>query len=342
MAIQSGDLAVAIVGFGSAGARALEVLRELRPDADFLVLSRSKSSGLNGVTASSFNELLTFAPDAVVLAGPATTRQDVLRHLGDLEVPFFIEKPLGHSLSEAIAVVDLLGPAVEQSQLGYNLRFSESLIAFREIVRAGRVGRVLRFSAETGQYLPDWRPGKDYRETVSARAILGGGVLLELSHEIDYLRWIFGEWEWVSAWVGRTSSLEIDVEDTALVTIGVRGEESVGQLVGQLSLDFVRRDKTRTVTAVCENGTIRWDGIAGTVDLYDPSESRWANLVTDSASPSSYEAQWASFLSVVEQKTRPLVGIKDGVEVLRALEAIRQSQEQFGVRVMVRTIEADA
>lgn len=342
MANESSALAVAIVGFGSAGARALEVLGELRPDADFLVLSRSQSAGLNGVTTSSFNDLLTFAPDAVVLAGPATTRQHVLRHLGDLEVPFFIEKPLGHSLSEAIAVVDLLGPAVEQSQLGYNLRFSESLIAFREIVRAGRVGRVLKFSAETGQYLPDWRPGKDYRETVSARAILGGGVLLELSHEIDYLRWIFGEWEWVSAWVGRTSSLEIDVEDTALVTIGVRGEESVGQLVGQLSLDFVRRDKTRTVTAVCENGTIRWDGIAGTVDLYDPSESRWANLVTDSASPSSYEAQWASFLSVVEHKTRPLVGIKDGVEVLRALEAIRQSHEQFGVRVMVRTIEADA
>ena len=342
MAIQSGALAVAIVGFGSAGARALEVLRELRPDADFLVLSRSQSAGLNGVTTNSFDDLLTFAPDAVVLAGPATTRQDVLSHLGDLEVPFFIEKPLGHSLSEAIAVVDLLGPAVEQSQLGYNLRFSESLIAFREIVRAGRVGRVLRFSAETGQYLPDWRPGKDYRESVSARANLGGGVLLELSHEIDYLRWIFGEWDWVSAWVGRTSSLEIDVEDTALVTIGVRGEESVGQLVGQLSLDFARRDKTRTVTAVCENGTIRWDGIAGTVDLYDPSESRWANLVTDSASPSSYEAQWASFLSVVEHQTRPLVGIKDGVEVLRALEAIRQSQEQCGVRVMVRTIEADA
>ena len=167
-------------------------------------------------------------------------------------------------------------------------------------------------------------------------------MLLELSHEIDYLRWIFGEWDWVSAWVGRTSSLEIDVEDTALVTIGVRGEESVGQLVGQLSLDFARRDKTRTLTAVCENGTIRWDGIAGTVDLYDPSESRWANLVTDSASPSSYEAQWASFLSVFEHKTRPLVGIKDGVEVLRALEAIRQSHQQFGVRVIVRMVEAGA
>jgi predicted dehydrogenase len=196
----------------------------------------------------------------------------VLNRLVGLDVPVFIEKPLAHTLRDAASVLNILGPVVERSQLGYNLRFSESLIAFRDFVRGGRFGRVLRFSAETAQYLPDWRPGRDYRDTVSAQAGLGGGVLLELSHELDYLRWIFGEWDWVSAWTGRTSSLEIDVEDTALVTIGIEGENAAAQLVGQLSLDFARRDKTRTVTAVCETGTLRWDGIAGTVDLYEPSD----------------------------------------------------------------------
>jgi predicted dehydrogenase len=234
--------------------------------------------------------------------------------------------------------VDLLGPAVERSQLGYNLRFSESLIAFRDLVRGGRFGRVLRFNAETAQYLPDWRPEKDYRETVSARADLGGGVLLELSHELDYLRWIFGDWDWVSAWTGRTSSLEIDVEDTALVTIGIEGDQAATQLVGQLSLDFVRRDKTRTVTAVCEGGTIRWDGIAGMVEVYEPSLSTWSTLMTDSGSQSTYEAQWASFLSVVEQQTAPAVSVSDGVAVLRAVEAIRQSHEQAGARVFLSSV----
>ena len=58
----------------------------------------------------------------------------------------------------------------------------------------------------------------DYKETVSAKAELGGGVLLELSHEIDYLRWIFGEFNWVSAWHGKLSNLGIDVEDASLIT----------------------------------------------------------------------------------------------------------------------------
>jgi predicted dehydrogenase len=328
----------AIVGFGSAGVRVLQVLRGLRAEAEFLVVSRNAATGEGFEATSSLDDVIAFRPDAVIVAGPATTRADVLRQVGSLNVPVFIEKPLAHTLADAASVLDLLGPAVERSQLGYNLRFSESLIAFRDLVRGGRFGRVLRFNAETAQYLPDWRPEKDYRETVSARADLGGGVLLELSHELDYLRWIFGDWDWVSAWTGRTSSLEIDVEDTALVTIGIEGDQAATQLVGQLSLDFVRRDKTRTVTAVCEGGTIRWDGVAGTVEVFEPSQSRWETIVTDSGSQSTYEAQWVSFLSVVEAGSRPLVAVSDGVSVLRAVEAIRHSHEQSGARVFLKTL----
>jgi len=328
----------ALVGFGSAGARALEVLRELRADAEFLVVSRSGAAGEGFRSTRSLDDVVAFEPDAVVLAGPATTRADVLRQIGALTVPVFIEKPLAHTLGDAVVVVELLGPALERSQLGYNLRFSESLVAFRDLVRGGQFGRVERFSAEAAQYLPDWRTGKDYRETVSARAELGGGALLELSHELDYLRWIFGEWNWVSAWTGRTSCLEIDVEDTALVTIGIEADQAETQLVGQLSLDFVRRDKTRIVTAVCEGGTLRWDGIAGTVEVYEPSEPRWETVVTDSGSQSTYRAQWASFLSVVEKGGAPLVAMSDGVAVLRAVEAIRHSHEQSGERVFLKTV----
>ena len=330
-------LSVAVVGFGSAGVRALQALRELRPEAEFLVVSRHAATGEGFTSTSSLDDVVAFAPDAVIVAGPATKRADVLRHIGTIGVPVFIEKPLAHTLGDAVAVLDLLGPAVERSQVGYNLRFSESLIAFRDLVRGGRCGRVLRFTAETGQYLPDWRPGKDYRETVSARADMGGGVLLELSHELDYLRWIFGEWDWVSAWTGRTSSLEIDVEDTALVTIGIEGDQAVTQVVGQLSLDFVRRDKTRTVSAVCESGTLRWDGIAETVEVYESSESRWETVVTDSRSQSTYRAQWDSFLSVVEKGRAPLVAMSDGVAVLRAVEAIRESHELSGARVFLKS-----
>lgn len=335
-------LSVAIVGFGSAGARALEVLRELRPEAEFLVVSRHAASGEGFTSTTSLDDLVAFAPDAVIVAGPATTRSDVLQKIGKLGVPVFIEKPLAHTLGDAEVVLELLGSTVEHSQVGYNLRFSESLIAFRDLVRGGQFGRVLRFNAETAQYLPDWRPQRDYRESVSARADLGGGALLELSHELDYLSWIFGAWDWVSAWIGRTSSLEIDVEDTALVTIGIEGDDAETHVVGQLALDFARRDKTRTVTAVCESGTLRWDGIAGTVVVYEPSESRWETVVADSGSQSTYSAQWESFLAVVDEGRAPRVALPDAIAVLRALEAIRHSHEHSGARVFLNALGGES
>lgn len=330
-------LSFAIIGFGSAGSRALQVIRELRPDAEFLVVSRHVSPGEGFMSTGSLSDVASFGPDAMILAGPSNTRADVLRKIGTLGVPVFIEKPLAPTLGEALELVKILGPAVERSQVGYNLRFSESLIVFRDLVRGGRCGRVLRFNAETAQYLPNWRPDRDYRRTVSARADLGGGVLLELSHELDYLRWIFGEWEWVSAWMGSTSTLEIDVEDTVLVEIAIKGDQASTQVLGQLSLDFVRRDNTRTVTAVCESGTIRWDGTVGTVEVYDASESRWETVVTGAGAQTTYRAQWDSFLTVVEERSAPIVDVSDGIAVLLAVEAIRRSHEQSGTRVCLET-----
>ena len=105
-------------------------------------------------------------------------------------------------------VDDLLGTVRARGvicQVGYNLRYLPSLSRFRDLINEGLVGGPLSVRCEIGQYLPNWRPDTDYRTGVTARSDLGGGVLLELSHEIDYLRWIFGEVEWVSSWVGMSA-----------------------------------------------------------------------------------------------------------------------------------------
>ena len=137
---------------------------------------------------------------------------------------------------------------------GYNLRFSPSLMYFNELIKKNIVGQILSVRCEVGQYLPEWRPNKDYRKTVSANFHLGGGVLLELSHEIDYLRWIFGEVDWVRATLAQQSSLVFDVEDSAHLTLGFLPNENGRQLIGTLNLDFIRHDQTRACIAIGEKG----------------------------------------------------------------------------------------
>ena len=107
---------------------------------------------------------------------------------------------------------------------------------------------------EISHYLPSWRPECDYRQGVSGRGELSGGALLELSHEIDYLRWIFGEAVWVNATLSRQSRLEIDVEDTAHLVIGFAPDNGGRQLIASVNMDFIRHDNTRLCIAIGEKG----------------------------------------------------------------------------------------
>src|SRR5882762_6465801 len=208
-----------IVGLGSIGRRHARLARDLVPNLQIVALRHRDrpDAGEPGIDhcVSSLAEALRFCPQAAVVANPASHHLEVAMDLARAGVHLLVEKPISNATCGVAELIEECRVRRLTLMIGYNLRFLPSLMRFRELVEGRRVGRVLSARAEVGQFLPSWRPGSDYRQTVSARTELGGGVLLELSHEIDYLRWLFGEVEWVSAVERRQSALEIDVEDTA-------------------------------------------------------------------------------------------------------------------------------
>ena len=78
--------------------------------------------------------------------------------------------------------------------------------------------RWLRTSARVicSSYLPDWRPGVDYRTVYSAHKALGGGVTIDLIHEWDYLVDLFGVPQKLYNFKGTYSDLEIDSDDLSV------------------------------------------------------------------------------------------------------------------------------
>jgi len=330
---------VAVVGFGSSGKRFLCLAKEANPSARFLVVTGQEVLEQGVQVSKSLDVLSGFDPHIVVLTGPASTRSTVAMTIPSTTKGVFLEKPIGVSFAAGEHLVSLLNKPSTLTQIGYNLRFSESLIIFRSMVQKREYGAVLSGRAETGQYLPSWRPGRDYRGTVSANSLLGGGVLLELSHEWDYLGWIFGKAKWVRSWFGTASGLDIDVEDCAHVTMGYNGQVSEKELVVQVNLDFLRHDRVRTVTAICERATLRWDGVAGLIEVFTQELQQWEILFQDSGTETTYEAQWKSFLSALEKGGKPEVTLEDGLEVLRIVEAIRLSHESGGVAIDVDRAE---
>lgn len=335
---------VLVAGLGSIGRRHLRLLRAALPESDIRVLRHSSCDEeiehANGCF-SRLEEACAFEPGLAVIASPAPFHIATATALAETGAHLLVEKPVSDTCVGVPELIALCAARGQVFQVGYNLRFLETLQCFRAEITAGRIGPVQAVRCEIGQYLPAWRPDADYRSTVSAQKALGGGVLLELSHELDLLRWVFGEVDWLSAWIGRQSALEIDVEDSAMIQIGFAGGP-----VAQLSMDLLRRDTTRTCTALGANGSLRWDAVAGRVDHFDPEVGRWT-MVTQLTPErdASYRAQIAALLSAIAegpgQAVRPTARRQiaasgtDGLAVMRLVAAARRSDSRQGLRIQM-------
>ena len=315
---------ILIVGLGSIGNRHARIARELMPCAQIAVLRHSSCEGTSSdinYCFTSLDEAIGFRPDIAVIANPSSLHMQVSLPLAKEGVHLMIEKPIAANVEE---VNDLISTCLGNKLVlmtAYNLRFLPTLKYFHKLLEENIIGQIFSVRAEVGQYLPDWRPDIDYRSTVSANSTLGGGVLLELSHEIDYLRWLFGEVQWVSAVLSTQSNL-----DTAHLTIGFVNKNQNKPLIATLNLDFIRHDSTRSCLAIGESGTLRWNGISETVDVFEKGESSWRTLYSQrSRSDESYISEWEHFIDCVNKGTTPVISGDDGLMVLKIIQAARDS-----------------
>lgn len=329
---------ILIVGLGSIGRRHLRLARELFPSADIRVLRHQESTSIPEYSNGCFSEMdraVEFAPQIAVIANPSPFHVLSAQRLVDASAHLLVEKPIADSVDGIAQLFDSISERGTVFLTGYNLRFLPSLQKFRYLLGANEIGKILSVRCEIGQYLPSWRPDADYRQSVSARRELGGGALLELSHEIDYLRWIFGEVDYVNAAISRQSDLDIDVEDTAHLILGFAAREGGRRLIGTLNMDFIRHDTTRVCTAIGENGSLRWNGLSGVVEKFGVGEKGWCELFRHQHQrDDSYLAEWRHFLACINERNKPLITGEDGLRVLQIIDAARTAS-RTGCRVQV-------
>lgn len=328
-----------IIGSGSAGQRHLEIARAFLPKANIRVLRHRPSNKAIRLADGCFfqaKEALDFRPQIAVVANPAAFHIDISTRLASAGCHLLVEKPIAHTTRGVEKLIQVAEARKIVLQVGYNLRFLLSLQKFRQQILTHQIGQIVSVHAEVGQFLPSWRPAVEYRKTVSAQAELGGGVLLELSHEIDYLRWIFGEIAWVSAWIGRVGGLEVDVEDSAKLTLGFEGGPLSSGGVATLTMDFIRKDPTRFCHAVGSKGSLKWDGLCRRVEKYSSKPKIWNDIYKQkNKNQESYTKEWKSFLSCVSSGGKPMVTGHDGLAVLKTVEAAKRSHQQKGLRINV-------
>lgn len=328
----SEQIVVVIAGLGSAGERWAKTVRERLPEARIVALRRRgrPPHPLSDTTVTSINDALVMNPDLAVLSGPATERLRLATQLGERGVHLLLEKPLSTDsvgIPELRSAVRRTGVSVA---VAYNLRFYGPVRRLKNLVDTGQVGRVESVYAEVGQYLPAWRPGVDYRRTVSSRKETGGGVLLELSHEIDLVKWVGGPITAVTAELGNVSRLELDVEDLADLLV-----QFASGARGAVHLDMVTRQSRRRVTVTGDAGTVECDLVSGQLRSAVTGDSIWRYEYFHEGIDSTYARTFADFIDSVQRGTSPMVGLDDAAATLEVIDAARTSAAS-GRRVRIQ------
>jgi predicted dehydrogenase len=324
-----------IVGAGSIGRRHMRNLRALGiqhlaacdPDPDRLAPMVTE---LGIQPFADFDKAMTATkPDSVFVCTPPVFHVSQALQAVQAGAHVFVEKPLSHALDgidELIAEAEARQRVV---QVGYNLRFHPGLQKVKQLVDSGTIGRILWARVEIGQYLPDWRPWQDYRQSYTARRDLGGGIILDASHELDYIIWLLGQPIEVMCMAGKVSDLEVDVEDCATVLLRFAGGVQV-----DVHMDFVQRGYARSCRLTGEQGTIVWDYPAHEVRVYHAEVASWETMAYDFDSNDMYVAELKHFLQCIDQAKTPLVDLRQAKTVLRVAVAAKSSAARGCLEVL--------
>ena len=318
-----------VAGMGSIGQRHLRNLRAL--GVRDIVVQTSRPDAVrrftDGVVVTEIDEALADHPDVVLVCTPASSHVSIASAAARAGCHLFVEKPLSDSIHGVTELAQLVRRRNLTVLAGFDLRFDPGLCQVKAWVDEGRIGRVLAVQAQVGEYLPDWRPGRNYRDTTSARAEWGGGVIFELSHELDYVSWLLGPVVDVSCLQGRVSNLDIDVEDVAAITLRFQSGA-----IGSVHLDCLQRVPSRTCRLIGELGTIEWD--------YHGKHARLQNAKGSAAEVFSYpeftrdlrfETEMRHLLDCLSGAAMPRADLAAAVSSLKIALAARRSAETGSV-----------
>jgi predicted dehydrogenase len=264
--------------------------------------------------------------DVVFICNPSSLHVPVALAAARAGCSLFVEKPVSASWEGIDELLGLVASRRLVTLVGFQMRFHPLLRRLQALVAEEAVGRVLAVLAQVAEYLPGFHTYEDYRAMYAARRALGGGVILSQTHEFDYLYALLGLPERVFTLGGHLSSLEVDVEDVADVSMEFRrGGRPVPV---QLHLDYVQRPAVRTCAVLGDGGKILLDFHAASLRRFD-GEGRLAfeETLADFPRNRMFSDEMEHFLACIEGRAAPLVPLAEGVQSLRMALAARESLE---------------
>ncbi|MEC4726564.1 Gfo/Idh/MocA family oxidoreductase [Shewanella sp. D64] len=321
---------IAVIGLGNIARRHRQNLKLLFPTAKVIALSASgrivnEPIEFADLQLSNIETLIDNKPELVIVASPSPYHETHASMLIQHNIPVLIEKPLTSELESANRLLALSQTHSGQIMVGYCLRYLSSAIEVKRLLSEDFIGELYNCQASVGQYLPDWRPNKHYTHSVSANKSLGGGALLELSHELDYLHWLLGPLELNYAQLRNTKELGLDIEEIAdLILTNHKG------CLCSLHMDFIQKQAQRECTFIGSKGRLHWDLLANTVTHHSHEGTQLLYSAPEWDKNQMYINMLTDFINNIKRGECTTTSLEDASQTVSLIAQIKQ-QATWGV-----------
>lgn len=312
-----------IAGLGSIGSRHLRNLISLG-ERDIILYRSNLSTFSNDElkefpVETNFDLALDHKPDAVIISNPTSLHLNIAIPAVEAGCHILLEKPISHSLERINDLKLAMQKSGSKILVGFQYRFHPTLNIAASLLARGEIGNPVSVRSHWGEYLPGWHPWEDFHKSYSARAELGGGVVLTLCHPFDYLSWLLGKPKIIWAETSNKGELGINVEDLAEILLRFPNE-----VLGSIHLDYIQKPASHNFEIIGTGGTLRWDNNTGILSIYKHNTLEWVYY----SPPEGFERNWMfkdemrHFISLIGSDILPLCTLDDGIT---ALEIATQS-----------------
>jgi predicted dehydrogenase len=299
---------ILIVGLGSIAKKHIEAIQTLKIDAKIYAfrsnLNAQIEEGIENIyTLENINIFFDFA----IISNPTFLHYEFIEKLGNQNIPLFIEKPAVSKLKNVNDLLEIINKKQLLTYVACNLRFHPCIIFLKSKIDSEFL-RINEFNVYCGSYLPDWRPGKDFRTIYSANAKMGGGVHLDLFHELDYTTWLLGLPNKSRSILRNISSLDIDAIDYANYVLEYK------DFTANVVLNYYRRKPKRLIEIIFDKDTWIIDLIKNEIKNDDDEvlfESKNFNIKV------TYVLQLEYFINCLKNNRIPMNTFQDSLENLK-------------------------
>lgn len=297
---------VLIIGLGSIANKHILVLRNLYPSVEFEALrSNTDCSHIEGVKNIFTIEKVSINIDFVIISNPTINHFETIRRVIPLKKPIFIEKPAVHNLKNVKQLLNEIRCNELLTYVACNLRFHPCLLYVKNYLM-NNSSKINEVNVYCGSYLPDWRSNVDFRKSYSANKNMGGGVHLDLIHELDYTYYLFGCPSNSNKVFKSNSHLDISSIDYAHYILEYK------KFIVNITLNYFRRDPKRKLEIVFENTTLKLDFINNNVSIDGKIvfEYNLGMLYT-------YSEQMKYFIDCIFNNQQPINSFEESLDVLK-------------------------